>query len=66
MFKVSLDSTFQAMELAIGSIMNEIFSSYSNTYYFNYLFGNKELLSRQVESDRLKQLWSIQGSPVGV
>ena len=36
------------MELAIGSIMNEIFSSYSNTYYFNYLFGNKELVARQV------------------
>ena len=25
------------------------FSSYSNTYYFNYLFGNKELLARQVD-----------------
>ena len=24
------------------------FSSYSNTYYFSYLFGNKELLARQV------------------
>ena len=36
------------MELAIGSIMSEIFSSYSNTYYFNYLIGNKELLARQV------------------
>ena len=39
------------MELAIGSIMKEIFSSYSsysNTFPFNYLFGDKELLARQV------------------
>ena len=32
----------------MGSIMKEIFSSYSNTYPFNYLFGDKELLARQV------------------
>ena len=25
------------------------FSSYSNTYPFNYLFGDKELLARQVD-----------------
>ena len=36
------------MELAIGSIIKEIFSSYSNTYPSNYLFGDKELLARQV------------------
>ena len=29
-------------------LMNEIFSSYSNTYHFNYLFGDKELMARQV------------------
>ena len=33
------------MELAIGSI---IFS----TYHFNYFFGDKELLARQVEFHR--------------
>ena len=37
------------MELAISSIMKEIFSSYSYTYPFNYLFGDKELLARQVD-----------------
>ena len=36
------------MELAIGSIMKEIFE-YSNTYPFYYLFGDKELLARQVD-----------------
>ena len=39
------------MELAIGSIMKEIFS-YSNTYPSNYLFGYKELLARQVGRSR--------------
>ena len=40
------------MELAIGSIMKDIFSSYSNTYPFNYLFGDKEFLARQVGQDQ--------------
>ena len=43
---------FQTMELAIGSIMREIFFPYSNTYPFNYLFGDKELLARQVALGR--------------
>ena len=47
------------MELAIGSIMKEIFSSYSNTYPFNYLFGDKELLAMQVGCD------PIQGPSIG-
>ena len=32
---------FQTMDLAIGSKLKEIFSSYSNTYPFNYLFGDE-------------------------
>ena len=44
----TLSTPFQTMELAIGYIMKEIFSSYSNTYPFNYLFGDKQLLARQV------------------
>ena len=47
------------MELAIGYIMKEIFSSYSNTDPFNYLFGDKELLARQVA----RPLWCFKEMP---
>ena len=48
LFEQSLHPPFQTIELAIGSLMKEIFSSFSNTYPFNYLFGDKELLARQI------------------
>ena len=36
------------LTLRLEDTKTQGFSSYSSTYYFNYLFGNKELLARQV------------------
>ena len=36
------------LTLQLEDTKTQGFSSYSNTYYFNYLFANKELLARQV------------------
>ena len=40
------------LTLQLEDAKTQGFSSYSNTYPFNYLFGDKELLARQVASDR--------------
>ena len=36
------------LTLQLEDAKTQGFSSYSNTYPFNYLFGDKELLARQV------------------
>ena len=49
---------FQTMQLAICSIMKDIFSSYSTTYPFNCLFGTQELLARQAGHSRFcETIW---------
>ena len=37
------------LTLQLEDAKTQGFSSYSNTYSFNYLFGDKELLARQVD-----------------
>ena len=39
------------LTLQLEDAKTQGFSSYSNTYPFNYLFGDKELLARQVGRD---------------
>ena len=39
------------LTLQLEDAKTQGFSSYSNTYPFNYLFGDKELLARQVGLD---------------
>ena len=36
------------LTLRLEDAKSQGFSSYSNTYHFNYFFGDKELLARQV------------------
>ena len=52
------------LTLQLEDAKTQGFSSYSNTYPFNYLFGDKELLARQVESVRVSV--TIVTSPSGL
>ena len=36
------------LTLQLEDTKTQEFSSYSNTYHFNYLFGDRELLARQI------------------
>ena len=51
------------LTLRLEDTKTQGFSSYSNTYYFSYLFGNKELLARQVV---VASMFSLQDSTCGL
>ena len=47
------------LTLQLEDAKTQGFSSYSNTYIFNYLFGDKELLARQVDCTLLFLLHTV-------